>query len=278
MDFAGYGGFHLLPLIVALLLSSGTPALVSAVAGGGQINSNSVLVALLDSHYTELAELVEKALLLPTLEEAVGRHNLTVFAPRNEALERKLDPEFKRFLLEPGNLKSLQTLILFHFVPSCIYTSSFPSARHRTLAGDHVELSRSRSGENCVDSAVVVHPDAVVRPDGVIHGIESLLVPRSVQEDFNRRRNLADISAVLPTGAPEVDPEPTASKAAPPSPAGSLPPFPSTTPSHPVPTSPLLQHQVPDPASTGSTVIDRSRISSKPLYSTVATTNSPTFS
>ncbi|KAL3581192.1 hypothetical protein D5086_015524 [Populus alba] len=38
----------------------------------GQINSNSVLVALLDSHYTELAELVEKALLLQTLEDAVA--------------------------------------------------------------------------------------------------------------------------------------------------------------------------------------------------------------
>ena len=47
-----------------------------------QINSNSVLVALLDSHYTELAELVEKALLLQTLEEAVNKHNITIFAPR----------------------------------------------------------------------------------------------------------------------------------------------------------------------------------------------------
>ncbi|KAF8392854.1 hypothetical protein HHK36_021093 [Tetracentron sinense] len=106
------------------------------------------------------SKLVEKALLLQTLEDAVGKHKITIFAPRNEALERDLDPKFKRFLLEPEN---------------------------RRCRNSH-------------------HPDAVIRPDGVIHGIERLLVPRSVQEDFNRRRNLRSISAVLPEGAPEVDP------------------------------------------------------------------------
>ncbi|XP_074587145.1 fasciclin-like arabinogalactan protein 15 [Curcuma longa] len=188
----------------------------------GQINSNSVLVALLDSRYTELAELVEKALLLPSLEAAVGRHNLTIFAPRNEALERDLDPEFKRFLLEPRNLRSLQTLLLYHVVPSRIAAGVWPQARHPTLAGDHLHLE-----DNKVGLAAVAHPDAVVRPDGVIHGIERLLVPRSVQEDFNRRRSLAAISAVLPTGAPEVDPRThRLKKPAPPVPPGAPPVLP----------------------------------------------------
>ncbi|GMY14392.1 fasciclin-like arabinogalactan protein 16 [Fagus crenata] len=178
-----------------------------------QINSNSVLVALLDSRYTELAELVEKALLLQTLEEAVGKHNITIFAPRNEALERGLDPEFKRFLLEPGNLKSLQTLLMFHIVPKRIHskdwpTDSFASVRHPTLwNNNHVHLkSDGATGKRIIDSAEIIRPDDVVRPDGLIHGIERLLIPRSVQEDFNRRRNLRSISAVLPEGAPEVDP------------------------------------------------------------------------
>ncbi|KAI0501303.1 hypothetical protein KFK09_016247 [Dendrobium nobile] len=218
----------LLPFIFALFFSSAPPALPSSYppAGAGQINSNSVLVALLDSHYTEISELIEKALLLQTLEETVGRHNLTVFAPRNEALERDLDPEFKRFLLEPRNLKSLQALILLHFVPTLI-PSSFSPAHHRTLAGDKISLYRNQSGHHRVDLASIVHPDAIVRPDGVIHGIDSLLVPRSVQEDFNRRRNLADISAVLPIGAPEVDPRTNRlKKLAAPSPAGSPPALP----------------------------------------------------
>ncbi|XP_074268096.1 fasciclin-like arabinogalactan protein 16 [Silene latifolia] len=170
------------------------------------IHSNSVLVALLDSHYTELAELVEKALLLQKLEQVVGSHNITIFAPKNDALERDLDPEFKRFLLEPGNIKSLQTLLLFHVVPVRVDSDEWPSHRHHvTLSNEKVHLKDG--GEKTVDRARVIRPNDVVKPDGVIHGIERVLIPQSVQEDFNNRgRNLRSISAVLPEGAPQVDP------------------------------------------------------------------------
>ncbi|KAH7512278.1 hypothetical protein FEM48_Zijuj12G0073700 [Ziziphus jujuba var. spinosa] len=203
----------------------------SSSSSSGQINSNSVLVALLDSHYTELAELVEKALLLQTLEEAVGNHNITILAPRNEALEHQLDPEFKRFLLEPRNLKSLQTLLMFHIIPKRIGFNDWPNSglvRHRTLWNDHVHFTtKEDSGKKAVDSSEVVRPEDVVRPDGVIHGIERLLIPRSVQEDFNRRRNLRSISAVLPEGAPEVDPRThRLKKPAAPVPAGAPPVLP----------------------------------------------------
>ncbi|RZC77855.1 hypothetical protein C5167_002056 [Papaver somniferum] len=203
-------------------------------SSGVQINSNSVLVALLDSHYTELSELVEKALLLQTLEEAVGKHNITIFAPRNEALERDLDPEFKRFLLEPGNIKSLQKLLMFHIIPSRIGSSEWPSSsvkestRHRTLSThEHLNLFTRKDSTKKVDRAVVIHPDVVIRPDGVIHGIERLLIPRSVQGDFNRRRSLRSISAVIPEGAPEIDPRTNRlKKKAAPVPVGSPPALP----------------------------------------------------
>uniref|UniRef100_A0A0D9WVQ4 FAS1 domain-containing protein n=1 Tax=Leersia perrieri TaxID=77586 RepID=A0A0D9WVQ4_9ORYZ len=182
------------------------------------VNSNSVLVALLDSHYTELAELVEKALLLQTLEDAVGNGNVTIFAPRNDALERDLDPEFRRFLLEPRNLRSLQNLLLFHVLPTRLHSSTSPwPSSHPTLSGEHLPLA----------AMSITRPNAVVRPDGVIHGIEKLLIPQSVQEDFNRRRSLAAISAVLPTGAPEVDPRThRLKKPAPPVPPGAPPVLP----------------------------------------------------
>ncbi|KAM5584897.1 fasciclin-like arabinogalactan protein 16 [Rosa sericea] len=196
-----------------------------------QINSNSVLVALLDSHYSELAELVEKALLLQSLEEAVGRHNITIFAPRNDAVDRDLDPDFKRYLLEPGNLKSLQKLLLFHVIPTRVGSDEWPthtaSTRHQTLSQDHLHLSRLASGEKAVDLARVIHPDSVTRPDGVIHAIERLLIPRSVEDDFNRRRSLRSITAVKPEGAPEVDPRTNRlKKPAPPTKPGSSPVLP----------------------------------------------------
>ncbi|KAI3809467.1 hypothetical protein L1987_25443 [Smallanthus sonchifolius] len=197
-----------------------------------QINSNSVLVALLDSHYTELSELVEKALLLQTLEQAVSVHNITIFAPNNEALV-EMDPEFKRFLLEPRNLKSLQNLLLFHIIPGRVGSNEWPEeeVRHKTLCVDevnyHLPLTRGNTGEKVVGSvARVTRPDDVTRPDGLIHGIEQLLVPRSVQEDFNRRRSLTSISAVLPEGAPVVDPRTHRLKKPAPVPAGAPPVLP----------------------------------------------------
>ncbi|XP_019186854.1 PREDICTED: fasciclin-like arabinogalactan protein 17 [Ipomoea nil] len=205
------------------------------VASSAQINSNSVLVALLDSHYTELSELVEKALLLQTLEEAVSRHNITIFAPKNEALERDLDPDFKRFLLEPGNLRSLQNLLLFHMIPTRIESKHWPgestgAQNHFTLcrdAGEENLVVSKREGEREVSAAKVFRVDDVVRPDGVIHGIERVLIPKSVQQDFNTRRSLRSISAVLPTGAPEVDPRThRLKKPANPVPAGAPPALP----------------------------------------------------
>ncbi|RLN34930.1 fasciclin-like arabinogalactan protein 15 [Panicum miliaceum] len=201
------------------------PALPPPSAGGAGapgVSSSSVLVALLDSRYTELAELVEKALLLQALEDAVGRGSVTILAPRNEALDRDLDPEFRRFLLEPRNLRTLQSLLLFHVLPARVHlspSSSSSAISHQTLAGEPLELAAA--------AAAVTRPDAVVRPDGVIHGIERLLVPRSVQEAFNRRRSLAAISAVLPSGAPEVDPRThRLKKPAPPVPLGAPPALP----------------------------------------------------
>lgn len=206
--------------IILSLFTLSSSSSSSSSTGQGQINSNSILVALLDSHYTELAELVEKAMLLQTLEDTVGNHNITIFAPKNEALERDLDPHFKRFLLEPRNLKSLQTLLMSHIIPTRITGSKniTASTRHPTLTSQHhLTLQTNQTLQQwTVDGARILHPDALTRPDGVIHGIERLLIPRSVQDDFNRRRSLTSIAAVKPEGAPEVDPRTNRLKKPPP--------------------------------------------------------------
>ncbi|XP_073150554.1 fasciclin-like arabinogalactan protein 17 [Henckelia pumila] len=239
MDSQIYGVPNLLFFTLFAFLAFTDSALPeNSSAKAPQINSNSVLVALLDSHYTELSELVEKALLLQTLEEAVSRHNITIFAPKNQALERDLDPEFKRFLLEPGNLKSLQNLLLFHMIPARIESKHWPvqegnkkySVLHASLCrdgnGEKIRLD-GKNGDKIVGMAKVVKSDDIVRPDGIIHGIERLLVPKSVQQDFNARRSLRATSAVLPEGAPEVDPRTNRlKKPAPPVPVGSSPVLP----------------------------------------------------
>ena len=73
MDFHVYGVSRLVFMssilvffigICLTLLENPNLRSSSPMNNSGQINSNSVLVALLDSHYIELAKLVEKALLL----------------------------------------------------------------------------------------------------------------------------------------------------------------------------------------------------------------------
>lgn len=168
------------------------------------ISSNSILVALLDSRYTELAELVEKASLLQPLEEVVGNNNITILATQNAYLEKDLDPEFKRFMHEPGNLKSLQRLLQSHIIPRRITTEEWNNnATHEALSKDGLQFSVKENNIRAVDLAVLTHPNAVVRPDGVIHGIDRLLVPKSVQDDFNAWRR-GVVLAVKPEGAPVV--------------------------------------------------------------------------
>ncbi|XP_055807302.1 fasciclin-like arabinogalactan protein 16 [Solanum dulcamara] len=234
MDFQIYGFTNLFLFTIILFFSIAGATFQenpkSPISTVPQINSNSILVALLDSHYTELSELVEKALLLQTLEEAVSKHNITIFAPKNEALERDLDPEFKRFLLEPGNLKSLQNLLLFHMIPTRIVSKTWPGRGrvHSTLyAGEENVLQISeKKTEKTVSSAKIIKLDDIVKPDGIIHGIERVLIPKSVQQDFNTRRSLRSISAVLPEGAPEVDPRTHRLKKPAPVPAGAPPVLP----------------------------------------------------
>lgn len=175
------------------------------------ISSTSILIALLDSHYTQLSDLLEKALLLQPLEEAITRHNLTIFAPDNEALDADLSPDFKRFLLEPANINSLQTLLLHHVLPVKLTDGNWPtdSTRYEALSRDHLDFScKPTSASPCskyVGDAEVVRFNSVVRRDGIIHGVKKLIVPKSVEREFNNRRNLRSIAAVKPEAAPEFE-------------------------------------------------------------------------
>jgi hypothetical protein len=75
------------------------------------------------------------------------------------------------------------------------------------LSGEHLELSVNGDSRMQVGAAAVTILGAVVRSDDVINGIERLLVPRSVQEDFNHHR-LAAIFAVclVPSSSPRGHP------------------------------------------------------------------------
>ncbi|KAI5061325.1 hypothetical protein GOP47_0023830 [Adiantum capillus-veneris] len=180
------------------------PTTTKPGASSSIISSDSVLVALLDSPYTELAEMADEASLLQTLEKMVGTHSITILAPRNSFLDRNIDPDFRRFLLEPGNIDSLRQLLRFHVIPHRISAAHWTNGSVVTLAADSLEFS-SIAGRMRVDLSNVVAPDAIVRRDGVVHGIDRLLIPRPVQNAYNRwkeGKSAARMLAVLPEESP----------------------------------------------------------------------------
>ncbi|MCO5605968.1 hypothetical protein L7F22_060154 [Adiantum nelumboides] len=173
-------------------------------ASSSIISSDSVLVALLDSPYTELAEIADEASLLQTLEKMVGTHSITILAPRNSFLDHNIDPDFRRFLLEPGNIDSLRQLLRFHVIPHRISAAHWTNGSVVTLAADSLEFS-SVAGKMRVDLGNVFAPDAIVRRDGVVHGIDRLLIPRSVQNAYNQwkeGKSASRMLAVLPEESP----------------------------------------------------------------------------
>ncbi|KAJ7543113.1 hypothetical protein O6H91_09G025400 [Diphasiastrum complanatum] len=170
----------------------------------GYGSSSSVLVALLESPYTEWMELVERAALLEPLEKVVGKTNITIFAPRNTFLDQHLDPEFKNFLLEPGNVKELRRVLQYHVVPHRITAAEWSNISLRTLSRDGLSL-HSHDRNLRVELSTIASPDSIVSHDGVVHGIDSMLIPKSVQYAFAQKKKGGIPNAVFPESAPEFD-------------------------------------------------------------------------
>lgn len=154
--------------------------------------SGSVLEGLLESPYTDLVELIKKASMLQTLEEEVSRHNVTIFAPQNSCFEGPAQESFRRFLLEAGNLKLLQRLIDIHVIPRRVTAEKWPATASffRALSTDFLQLWTSGNRLK-VGFITVVDPNAVIRSDGVVHGVDAFIIPKIIQRAFDewKKRN-----------------------------------------------------------------------------------------
>jgi len=125
--------------------------------------------------FSTLASLIDVAGLAEALS---GDGPFTVFAPTNNAFA-KLPQELVDFLLLPENVDELGKILKHHVVAANVTSESIQSGPVETLNGESVDVQAFSTGIR-VDDANVVEPYDIAATNGVVHAIDSVLVPPNV--------------------------------------------------------------------------------------------------
>ncbi|TGE08499.1 fasciclin domain-containing protein [Hymenobacter fodinae] len=114
---------------------------------------------------------------------ATGTTKYTVFAPTNAAFE-KLPAGRLDELLKPANKSQLTALLAYHVVPGSYLAANLKDGLQlQTVQGETLTVMRQGSTITLKDSkgmtSTVVNDD-IVAENGVVHSIDSVLMPTSL--------------------------------------------------------------------------------------------------
>jgi uncharacterized surface protein with fasciclin (FAS1) repeats len=150
--------------------ATNTPASAAAIP---QSNSDIVDTAVAAGSFKTLAAALKAADLVDTLK---GPGPFTVFAPTDEAFA-KLPPGTLDSLLKPENKSKLQGVLTYHVVSGRVGSDKVATLTSaKTVQGAEIKISQS-AGNVMVNGAKVVKTD-VACSNGVIHVIDSVLLPQ----------------------------------------------------------------------------------------------------
>lgn len=142
-----------------------------------QANANIVELASSSSSFQTLVQAVEAAGLAEIL---AGEGPYTVFAPTDEAFAELPAGALQRLLL-PENRELLRQVLAYHVVEGKIPSSEISTGTVDTMYGG-VSI-RVDGGQVIVNDASVIQPD-IQASNGIIHGINRVLLPPQVQEQL----------------------------------------------------------------------------------------------
>lgn len=108
------------------------------------------------------------------VEKLQGEGPFTIFAPTDEAFA-KLPEGTLEDLLQPANKARLAGLLACHVVPGKLMAADIKTMRATNVNGQDLNIM-VHGGTVTVDDAKVVKAD-LVASNGVIHGIDSVIVP-----------------------------------------------------------------------------------------------------
>lgn len=116
-----------------------------------------------------------KAIKAAGLESTLQNGNFIIFAPDNAAFD-KLPADQLQSLLKPENKDKLRDILLFHVVAKDVRGQPLQSGEIKAANGKDLNLEVS-SGEVTVNN-VQVKSDKIVGKNGVIHVIDTVLIPQ----------------------------------------------------------------------------------------------------
>jgi uncharacterized surface protein with fasciclin (FAS1) repeats len=139
-------------------------------------------------NFDTLIALVHAAGLTEALQ---GEDELTVFAPTDAAFE-KLPEETLESLLAPEGREQLQGILTYHVLPGRVTAAqALATGSAETLQGAHLSVRRTADGVFAGPARVVTTD--VVAKNGVIHVIDSVLLPPADDEQAARDRHFPAI-------------------------------------------------------------------------------------
>lgn len=128
-----------------------------------------------EGSFKTLSAAIQAAGLEETLD---GTGPLTLFAPTDAAFAA-LPPEALNQLLQPQNREVLRQILTYHVVQGNLTSTAIQPGDVRTVEGSSVAIATDAGGVT-VAGATVVQPDIVAK-NGVIHAIDRVLLPPSLQ-------------------------------------------------------------------------------------------------
>lgn len=172
--------------LVFLLGGAGTSLAMNPMVGGAPMYATKDIVqnAVNSRDHTTLVAAVKAAGLVDTLE---GPGPFTVFAPNNKAFDA-LPAGTVDSLLQPQNKAMLTSVLTYHVVPGALTTDELKakvaqmggSYSVKTVNGEDLTFKVDGStlfvADMKGDLARVTIPD-VMQSNGVIHGIDTVLMP-----------------------------------------------------------------------------------------------------
>jgi uncharacterized surface protein with fasciclin (FAS1) repeats len=155
---------------------------------------NIAEIAMSAPQFSTLVTAVKAAGLAPALK---GHGQLTVFAPTNAAFA-KLPAGTLEMLLKPENKATLVSILKYHVVgmkaPARTVTRMQSGANVRTLNGESfaVRLQNGVMLDSFGGGKANVTKTDIMASNGVIHVIDTVLIPPSVMRAMMQQKNAMD--------------------------------------------------------------------------------------